>query len=200
MKALLDKIDIPGRRAMAEIVVPRGEKFTALLQKRGYLGDDKKLDLNGWLHVKAPEGKIVIDESLRLISHGGIVLDEGNIEIKNSVRADGGKFLLNLVARRGNILIDSSVNGELDVGLIAAGEGSDAGQVKFAGPGSSAPVTVNGNVAMQRIAAGTIAGSCARGVMIDYAEELAALPQQSAEAGSEKPLLMFSFEYPRLLD
>jgi len=200
MKALLDKIDIPGRRAMAEIVVPRGEKFTTLLQKRGYLGGDKKLDLNGWLHVKAPEGKIVIDESLRLISHGGVVLDEGNIEIKNSVRADGGKFLLNLVARRGNILIDSSVNGELDIGLIAAGEGSDAGQVKFAGPGSSSPVTVNGNVAMQRIAAGTIAGSCARGVRIDYAEELAALPQQSAEAGSEKPLLMFSFEYPRLLD
>ncbi len=200
MKAVLDKIDIPGSRAMAEIMLPRGEKFITVLQKRGYLGVDKKLDLNGWLHVKASDGKIVLDESLRLISHGGIVLDEGNIEIKNSIRADGGKFLLNLVARRGNIIVDSSVNGEIDVGLTAAGESSDIGQVKFAGSGSTSPLTINGNVAMQRVAAGTIAGSCARGVKIDFAEELAALPRQTADAGSERPLLMFSFEYPRLLD
>jgi hypothetical protein len=200
MKNMLEKVEIPGRRAMAEIVLPPGEKLCSALLKRGYLADDKKLDLNGWLHVKAPDGKIVIDESLRLISHGGIILDEGNIEIKGSVKADGGKFLLNLVARRGNIIVDSSVNGELDVALTAAGESSDVGQVKFAGAGSSAPVTIRGNVAMQRIAAGTVAGSCSRGVKIVYAEELAALPQNSADAGSERPLLMFSFEYPRLLD
>ncbi|PKL49231.1 MAG: hypothetical protein CVV42_06805 [Candidatus Riflebacteria bacterium HGW-Riflebacteria-2] len=205
MKAILEKSQIFGGRAqasrsMTEIVLPRGEKLITLLQKRGYLADDKKLDLNGWLYVKAPEGKIVIDESLRLISHGGIVLEEGNIEIKNAIKADGGRFLLNLVAKNGNILVDSSVNGELAAGLTAAGDRSDAGQVKFAGGGSSSPLTVRGNVAMQRIAAGTVSGSCARGVNIVYAEDLAALPQQFSEAGSEQPLLMFSFEYPRLLD
>mgnify|MGYP007061389629 CR=1 FL=1 len=200
MKAVLNQIRIPGDRGMADVVLPRGEKLVALLQKRGYLADDKKLDLNGWLHISAPDGKIVIDESLRLISHGGIVLEEGDIEVKNSVKADGGRFLLNLVAKKGNIIIDSSVNGELDVGLTAAGDGSDVGQVKFAGNGSSAPVTIKGNVAMQRIAAGTVAGACSRGVNIVYAEELAALPRQAAGSGSEQPLLMFSLEFPRLLD
>ena len=53
---------------------------------------------------------------------------------------------------------------------------------------------------MQRIAAGTVAGACSRGVNIVYDEELAALPRQAAEAGSEQPLLMFSLEFPRLLD
>ena len=203
-KARLDKSaarpDFSDSRLMAAIEVPRGEKLLAVLARRSYLGEDKKLDLNGWLHVKAPEGKVVIDDSLRLISHGGIILEEGNIEIKSAIKADGGNFLLTLVARRGNIIVDSGVNGELDVALTAAGDSSDAGQVKFVGVGSSAPVTIKGNLAMQKIAAGTISGSCARGVNVVYAEALSALPQHSDDAGSEQPLLMFSFEYPRLLD
>ncbi len=199
MKALLKKIEIPGRRAMAEITLARNEKFMTALQKRGYFHDGN-LDLNGWLYVKAADG-IVVDKPLRLISHGGIVLDEGNIEIKNSVKADGSnKFLLNLVARQGNIIVDSSLNGELDVGLTAAGDGSSIGQVKFAGNGNSSSITIKGNVAMQRIAKGALAGSCARGVAINYAEALSALPKNTSEDRSERPLLMYSFEYPRLLD
>ncbi|MBU1106619.1 MAG: hypothetical protein KKB51_08145 [Candidatus Riflebacteria bacterium] len=198
MGDLLKKIEIPGRRAMAEIILAKGEKLLPALQKRGYL-DKNKLDLNGWLHIKAEEG-IVVDDSLLLISHGGIILAEGNIEVKSSIKADGGRFLLNLVARKGNIIVDSGLAGELDVGLTAAGEGSDTGQVKFAGNGSSSEITINGNVAMRRIAAGSLASYCSRGVKIVYDEDLAALPQHSADDRSEQPLLMFSFEYPRLLD
>jgi hypothetical protein len=97
-------------------------------------------------------------------------------------------------------MVDAGVNGQLDVSLTASGQGSDVGQVKFAGDGNSSPITINGNVVMQRIAAGSVAGSCSRGVRIEYAEDLAALPQQSADEQSEKPLLMYSFAYPRLLD
>lgn len=198
MGELLKKVEIPGRRAMADITLAKGEKLLPVLQKRGYLNKNK-LDLNGWLHIKADDG-IVIDDSLSLISHGGIILAAGNIEIKSTIKADGGNFLLNLIARKGNIIIDSGLNGDLAVGLTAAGDSSDTGQVKFAGNGSSSEITINGNVAMQRITAGSLASSCSRGVKIVYADDLAALPQHSAEDQSEQSLLMFSFEYPRLLD
>lgn len=193
-----DKPETPAATARPDITLARGEKLLSVLQKRRYL-DNGKLDLNRWLRIKAPDG-IVLDEALRLTSHGGIILEEGNIEIRSAIKADGGKFLLNLVARRGNIIVDASLNGELDAALTAAGDGSDIGQVKFAGNGSSAPITIKGNVAMQRIAAGSLAGYCARGVNIVYAEDLAALPREAAEGRSEQPLLMFGLDYPRLLD
>lgn len=199
MREILEKIEIPGRRAMASIELKRGEKLLVALKKRGFLDDSDKLDLNGWLHVKSAE-TIVLDKPLKLISHGGIALAEGNIEIKAPIRADSGNFFLSLLASRGNIMVDAGVNGQLDVSLTASGQGSDVGQVKFAGDGNSSPITINGNVVMQRIAAGSVAGSCSRGVRIEYAEDLAALPQQSADEQSEKPLLMYSFAYPRLLD
>ena len=202
MKALLEALQNKLRNLYQsdtpDITLAPGEKLLPALQKRRYL-DNGKLDLNRWLRIKAPDG-IVIDESLRLISHGGIILDEGNIEIRSTVKADGGNFLLNLVARRGNIIVDGGLNGELDAALTATGDGSDVGQVKFAGNGSSSPITVKGNVAMQRMAAGSLAGYCARGVSIVYAEDLAALPKDTSEDRSEQPLLMFSFDYPRLLD
>lgn len=190
---------IPGQRVAHGIELGKGQKLLPALQQRGLLIKDK-LDLNGWLYVKSKE-PVVIDDALRLISHGGIVVEQGSIELKNSVRADSGGFLLNLVALNGNIIIDSSLGGELDVALTAAGNGSDAGQVKFAGNSGSIIPVIRGNVAMRTIAAGSLSSAAARGVEIRYRRSLSAMPGQDSDEGSEKDLLMYDLQsLPRLVD
>lgn len=199
IKAFLEKIEIPGKRCVGTVALKKGEKLFDALQKHGYLRGSV-LDLNGWIYVRADE-MIVVDDAVKLQSHGGIVLEKGNIEIKNAIKSDGGDYLLSLVALNGNVVIDSALGGELDISLTAAGDSSDAGQVRFAGNSGSPTPKINGNVAMQRIGAGTLSGSVARGVEINYRKSLAALPGISADEGSEKPLLMYHLESnPRLVD
>lgn len=197
--ALLSRMQIPGPRSICNITLQKDEKLLSALERNGFLSRGK-LDLNGWIFIRAAE-RIVIDDSLRLQSHGGIVLEKGNIEIKNSITDDGSDFLLNLVALNGNIIIDSSLGGELDIALTASGESSDSGQVKLAGSSSSATPKVNGNIAMRRMGAGSLSSAAARGLEISYRKSLAALPGQEADEGSEKDLLMFNLDSnPRLVD
>ncbi len=199
INALLSRMQIPGDRSICTIALNKDEKLLSALERNDFLSKGK-LDLNGWIYIKTAE-RVTIDDSLRLQSHGGIVLEEGNIEIKNSIRADGGDFMLNLVALNGSIIIDSSLGGELDVALTASGDSSDSGQVKFAGNSSSAITKVNGNIAMLRLGAGSLSIAAARGVEISYRKSLAALPGQESDEGSEKDLLMFNLDSnPKLVD
>lgn len=193
-----ERLMIPGTRTARTIELGKGQKLLTALEQRGLLSKDK-LDLNGWVFVKAKDS-VAIDSSLRLCSHGGIIVEKGNIEIKNPIRADGGEFLLNLVALNGNITIDSSLGGELDIALTACGNGSD-GQVKFPGNSSTNNIKINGNVAMHTIAGGTLSTAAARGVEIVYNRKLSAMPGQTADEGSEKSLLMFDLkDLPQLVD
>jgi hypothetical protein len=50
---------------------------------------------------------------------------------------------------------------------------------------------------MQRL--NDLENNAARGVKINYRPDLAALPQQMSPDTSEKPLLMYRLEYPRLV-
>jgi hypothetical protein len=194
-----ERLMIPGNRSVRSIELANGQKILAALEQRGLLLKDK-LDLNGWVHVKTKD-TLVFDSSLRLTSHGGIVVEQGNIEVRAPVKADGGDFLLSLVTLNGNITIDSSLSGEIDLSLTACGSASDVGQVKFPGTSSSNVVKINGNVAMKTIAKGTLNNAAARGVEISYARKLAALPNQTGDEGSEKSLLMFDLkELPQLVD
>ncbi len=194
-----EKTMIPGTRAVRNIELGKGQKLLAALEQRGLLLKDK-IDLNGWIYVKAKDGGIVFDNALRLISHGGIVLERGNIEIKAPIRADGGNFILNLVTLNGNITVDSGLGGELETGLTAGGIGND-GQVKFPGNSSTNNIKINGNVAMHTIARGTVNTAAARGVEIVYDRKLAARPGQTDDEGSEKSLLMFDLKnMPQLVE
>ncbi len=194
-----ERLMIPGNRSIHSIELANGQKVLTALEQRGLLLKDK-LDLNGWVYVKAKD-TLVFDSSLRLMSHGGIVLEQGNIEVRAPVKADGGNFILNLVALNGNITVDSSLSGEVDLSLTACGSASDVGQVKFPGNSGTNVVRVNGNIAMRTIAKGSLNNSAARGVEIVYPRKLAALPNQSGEEGSEKSLLMFDLkELPQLVD
>lgn len=201
MQQILDKIQIlgedqtPGYRCAARLKVFDNESLLETFEKFELL-EGNKLDLSGWYHIKSNK-TIEIDQSIRLLSHGGIVLEKGDIRVSNQVVADSGDFFLTLIALDGNIIIDSAIGGELDLALIAAGSGSDSGQVKFAGNVNSSVPTINGNIAMQRI--NDLENQAARGVKIDYRQSLSALPRQVQVAGSEQSLLMFSLEYPRLV-
>ncbi|MFZ5953184.1 MAG: hypothetical protein ACOYXC_20945 [Candidatus Rifleibacteriota bacterium] len=190
MKKMLEKIGVPGDRALKTIELAKGEKLLDRLKKEGFLRQNQ-LDINGWLHVKSEE-KILIDQALLLASHGGIVFEKGNIELRSSVGGTG--CLLHLVTLDGNIEVDESIGGELHVSLIAAGSGSDSGQVKFPGSINSNLPIIRGNIAMQRLAKGSLSSSAARGVEIKYRKELAALPGKTAENMSEKALLMFGID------
>lgn len=199
MKKILEKLQIPGARAIKTIELNDGEKLLNRLKNEGFL-DGNELDLNGWLYVKSDSG-FEIENGLQLKSHGGIILEKGNIQLSNYIKSDTGEFILHLVTLDGNIELSSGVGGDMNVSLVAAGDGSGKGQVKFSGSANSNLPTINGNVAMQRLANGSLNSSAARGVEIKYFKELAALPDRSADDMSEKPLLMFSLkEEPELLE
>ncbi len=195
MKTMLEKIGVPGERALKTLVLKKGEKLLNRLQQEGFLRQNK-LDINGWLHIQTSD-KLVIDQALQLSSHGGIVCEKGNIELRSTI--GGSDKLLHLVALDGNIDVD--VGGELNVSLIAAGSGSDCGQVRFPGTVNSNLPVIRGNIAMQRLVKGSLATNAARGVEVKYRKELAALPGKTAENMSEKALLMFGIDSePELIE
>lgn len=199
MKKMLEKIGVPGKRALKTIELKKGDKLIDQLKKEGFLKNGK-LDISGWLHIKSKE-KVVIDQALQLESHGGIVIESGNLALKNSVKAAAADYLLHLVVLDGNIEVAESIGGEQSVSLIAAGNGSDKGQVKFFGSINSNVPIIKGNLAMQRLAKGSLSSNAARGVEVKYCKDLAALPGKTSENLSEKALLMFGLEpEPELIE
>ena len=193
-----ERLQIPGNRCSRVIELAKGQNLLTALEQRGLLQKDK-LDLNGWVLVKTKEN-LSIDKPLRLDSHGGIIVEQGDIDIKSAIRSDGGAFLLNLVTLDGNITIDSSLGGELEVAMTACGT-AGKGQVKFPGNSGSNTIKIKGSVAMRTIAGGSLNTAAARGVEISYDRRLAALPGQSSAAGSEQELLMFSLkDTPQLVE
>jgi hypothetical protein len=188
---------VPGKRTLKTIILKKGEKLIDRLKKFGFLSNNS-LDINGWLYVKSEE-KILFDLALNLKSHGGIVLEKGNIELKSQIRSDSNEFLLTLVALNGDIIVNASLGGELNVSLVA--DGKDFGQVKFPGNINSPIPVIKGNVLMKRMTKNSLKFYAARGPKIDYSPELSAHPEATSEERSEKKLLMFGLNAePRLLD
>ncbi|NCB40089.1 MAG: hypothetical protein EOM80_15115, partial [Erysipelotrichia bacterium] len=74
-----ERVEIPGRRTAHNLELTKGQTLLGALQACGLLDKDK-LDLNGWVYVKSDE-TIVLNNSLSLVSHGGIVLEKGNIQV-----------------------------------------------------------------------------------------------------------------------
>jgi hypothetical protein len=199
MKKILSKIGVPGERAIRSLELKIDENLVERLAIEGFLKDGK-LDINGWLHIKSNK-EIVLENSLELLSHGGIVVEGADIIIENTVKGGADNFLLHLVALNGNIDVDSSVGGELSVSLIAAGDSSDKGQVRFKGDINSNLPIIKGNLAMAKLNKSNFAQNVSRGVEVKYSPELSALPGKISEEMSEKALLMFGIETkPELLE
>lgn len=192
MRKLLAKIEIPGNRVLKTLELKKGEKLLDRLRLEGYL-QSNKLDINGWLYIKT-KASIIIDKNLLLMSHGGLVFEQANVELKGSINCGSDKFLLHLVTLNGNIKIAEHVGGELYVSLVAAGNESNTGQIKLIGTNNSICPIIMGNVAMERLSKDGLNNYTARGLNIKYNKELAALPKKTSDNMSEKSLLMFGIE------
>jgi hypothetical protein len=195
LSEMLANLKIAEKRSSVKISLEENEKLLEAFSNLELFKGDM-LDLNCWVYLKS-ENTVTIDQSVRLVSHGGIVLEKGDIRIANRIKSQTGKHFLTLITLDGNIIIDSSIGQELDLSLIAAGTNPDKGQVKFEGSINSQLPVINGNVVMQRL--NDLENNAARGVKINYRPDLAALPQQMSPDTSEKPLLMYRLEYPRLV-
>lgn len=161
--------------------------------KKRHLLDEKelKLNLNGWVYVKSDSPITISEKSITLTSHGGIILERGNILVKAPVTPLGGDYLLQLVALDGNIDIEAS--GDLSLALTASSKSSsDNGQVKLIGKATSNRVKIIGNVAVKHIK--SVKDHMARGLRIDYNPSLAALPDNMSEENNEENLLMFAID------
>lgn len=138
-----------------------------------------KLDLNGWVYVPGA-ADMVIENNLDVISNGGIVLEKGDIVIKNTINATNGTEFkcLQLVTLDGDITLD--INGPVQAALTAP-----KGRVTVTDNGRP---QIKGAVAMKRFDI----SSASQGAELEYALPLAALPEQTADETSEQDLLSFT--------
>lgn len=174
-----------------DLTKENGANLIDELKKRHLLDErELKLNLNGWIYVKSKGPISISEKSLTITSHGGIVLENGDIQIKAPITTDGG-YILQLVALNGNIDVEAS--GDLNVALTAASNsGSDKGQVKLIGKPTSSRVKILGNVAVKHIK--SVKDHMARGLKIEYNPSLAALPNNMNEDNNEEDLLMFALD------
>ncbi len=171
-----------------------GETLTAkeALARRG-LWSGGRLDLNGWVKLKKPMS-LDITEPTMFVSNGGILVEEGDINIRASVFpsrtiADRRDVVLQIVTLKGNIRLETPPGAEVRAGLIAGGDGITTGKIVFAGR----PKLV-GSLAMKRLmmTADEMAGFY--GADMFYYPPLSALPKAPDDATSEKPLAAVSFD------
>ena len=153
----------------------------------------KELDLNGWLYIECDNGsEINIDNKINVVSNGGIIVSNGDINIKGDIECSPGAHLT-LLSLNNNIVIEDGVK-QIDASLIAGG-----GQVKLIGkPDNTEELTVNGNIVMNTIEKGQIKDSnLKRGLKLNYKNILSAIPYKednSEDDRTELPLLMFNLD------
>ncbi|HNV70776.1 MAG TPA: hypothetical protein PKO06_13835, partial [Candidatus Ozemobacteraceae bacterium] len=174
-----------------------GETGTALdlLRRRGLLVGSKLL-LNGWVRLKPPLGQLVFDQPLEVLGNGGLILEKGDIVIRASLQRSPSAperraAVLTLATLDGNIILETPTGTNVHASLFAfAPDGSAAaGHVRF-----QAPVALDGSVAARGLFASTAEIARFPGGRLQYNPLLAALPNSSEEATSEKPTLTFAFE------
>lgn len=172
------------------------KEYFLMCKKAGHYS----LDLNGWLYIKA-NSAVELGE-LKVISHGGIIVDGANIELKGNIIAENSAHLT-IIALNGNINVDSAVS-RLDASLYALGK--PRGQVKFEKNANNL-VVVNGNIVMRSFfGSSTSDDALKREVRLNYKGELAAMPvvngfAPSDEGLSEKAVLMYDYSNdPRLIE
>jgi hypothetical protein len=189
MDQIVKKIQIPGNRVLRTISLKKGEDFLKTLKNKG-LFSNGKLILNGWYLIKS-NAPIVINNPVLLGAHGGLVLEKGNILIRQPIVGGKEKYHLHLVTLDGNIIIDQGFSGKIQASLIAAAKSSNAGQLILRGKSNSRVFEICGNIAVKKIAKDKLNLTMPRGLKLNYFKDLAAIPNNLSDKLSEKPLLMF---------
>ena len=178
------------------------EDVEKYLASNGLL-NKKDLSLNGWLYIDCNEGFEVKLNDLNLLSHGGIIVSDGNVTLKGNIKSTSGAHL-NIVALKGNITIERSVE-TVDASLIAGG-----GLVKLDGNEKDKKLNIKGNIVMKNIPCDNVKNridyeNMKRGLFLKYNTDLSAIPFSNRynveESKTELPLLMFNLkEKTKMLD
>ena len=175
--------------------------FLKYLKAKGILLPNNQLDFNGWLFIKnETDNDLVIDlNKIKLVSHGGIILSNGNLRIKSDIISESNnkKNLLTFITLGPNkdIIIDENVN-RLDASLICK-----EGQVKVEGKGKGIiTLDINGNVIMKKIHGGEDGLKyMRRGLKLNYNIDLSAKPFKNTD--EEKNILMFNLnDKPKMIN
>lgn len=173
----------------------KGSLMNYLIERKLLKTNDNKneLDLNGWLYIECDTGsEIILDNKINVVSNGGIIVSNGDLNIKGDIECSPGAHLT-LLSLNNNIIIEDGVK-NIDASLIAGG-----GQIKLFGkPDNTEELTVNGNIVMNTIEKGQIKdGNLKRGLKLNYKNILSAIPYKednSEDDRTELPLLMFNLD------
>jgi hypothetical protein len=181
-------------RLVYDLEIPKGEDSTLweALRRRGLLWDNTLL-LPGLIRVKTPAKKLILDRNLVVLGNGGLLLSEGDIILRGSLRtisASRNRVTVQIAALNGNIRFENGPGAVFQANLTANGT------IEFAG---DPKMEIIGSLAMKRLFSSSDALKKFPGGQLSYYPALAALPAPSTGAApgedvSEKPLLGFAFE------
>jgi len=188
---LFEPVGDPHRVAW-RIELPSAEDptLTAALRRRGLLRG-QMLTLSGWISVTHRERRLVLDQAWTCAGNGGIILEDGDLVVRAPVGPLGetrSQSMLYLVARQGDIRLETPAGARVQASLLAGG------RVVFAGDPS---LRLSGSVAMRGFCPpdGDLEGF--PGGSLTYVPLLSALPATSGGTSpdpGEAPLLGMSFE------
>ena len=166
--------------------------FIKYLEAKGIILKDK-LDFNGWIYIdNYSNSDFILDlNGKNLVSHGGIILSNGNFRIKSDIKSesidDKKSLTIITLGENADIIIEKNVQ-QIDGSLI-----SKAGQVKLEGSGNDSELYINGNIVMKKIRSGNDGISAMRrGLNINYNINLSAIPYTNSE--EEKNVLMINLK------
>ena len=169
--------------------------FLKYLKTKGILVNNE-LNLNGWLFINnETDTDLTLNlKDITIVSHGGIILTNGNLYIKSDLKSSNNSFLtLVTLGDNKDIKIDEKVN-NLCASLVSKG-----GQVVLKGRGNIPPLNVYGNIVMKKIHQGEkgLEGMM-RGVKLFYNTNLSAKPFKNSN--EENNLLMINLnDNPKIL-
>ena len=194
--------DSDGSRIAYYFKPDTSEDIEKYLTNKGLL-NKKDLSLDGWLYIECDDNFEVVLKDLNLLSHGGIIVSNGNVTLKGNIKSVSGAHL-NIVALKGNITIERSVD-TVDASLIAGG-----GLVKLDGNEKDKKLNIKGNIVMKNIPCDNAKNrvdyeKMKRGLFLKYNTDLSAIPFSNKynveESKTELPLLMFNLkEKTKMLD
>ncbi|HNV69380.1 MAG TPA: hypothetical protein PKO06_06750, partial [Candidatus Ozemobacteraceae bacterium] len=178
-----------GRTAYT-IEVESADQLWPELARRGLPWRDT-LTLSGFVLVRSRDKRLILDRDLRYLGNGGLLLEEGDIEIRAPLRPISETrrhHVLQVVALNGDIRLATGREALIQAHLLASG------RLTFAG---SEPVRVRGGIAAGRLFDRPEEAETFPGGSLEYLPEMAAFPrggESSVDTPDEKSLLSFSFE------
>ena len=174
--------------------------FINYLESKGIIVNNE-INFNGWLYIDNP-ANINLNINLankKLISHGGIILSNGSININSNILSDNGSHLTIIALGKNKEEGKCDIVVKNNAQLLNASLISKYGQVKLEGENK---LQINGNIIMKKVGCSDKKADenqvgMRRGLYLKYLQNLSAVP--FVNDAREKALLMFNIkENPKM--